>query len=207
METDTTKQIPTEIADRIAADVLTGRYLKSYGGLDLVRTCACRYGRCGHCDMGRHDKCTTRVGFDGKPPARPLTHVVGRSSGALAGVWPSGTACRWVCPCRDCASGSRPEQTAPAVAYRRARGDLLPGDTVWLRPKTLACPAICWKQPRATVVAASANALYVVVKVGRKQYRIHVDNIRRTNPAASHGVVHVNPRPAMPDGFEEMSLF
>ncbi|WP_199513901.1 DUF6248 family natural product biosynthesis protein [Nucisporomicrobium flavum] len=202
----TTTQIPTKTADRIATEVLTATYIKSCGGLELTRSCSCQHGRCGHCGVGDHGRCTTRVSFNGKPPAQPLTYVVDRRGGALASVWPSGTACRWVCSCTDCPTGDNTATQAPA-AHRKARGDLRPDDTVWLQPKTLACPAICWTQPRATVVAT--QGLYVVVKVGRQQHRIHVDNIRRSDPGAAHGVVNVKakPRPQMPDGFEEQSLF
>jgi hypothetical protein len=40
-------------------------------------------------------------------------------------------------------------------------------------------------------------------------YRIHVDNIRRSDPAGAYGAVHVKPkrRPALPDSFEAIPLF
>lgn len=201
--------IPNERADWIAEHVLTGRYLTSCGGLDLVRMCACQYGRCGYCGLGQHRKCVTRVVWGGKPPARPSTYVVGRNGAALTAVWSSGTACRWTCSCTDCAIETPGERPATVVAYRKARGDLRPGDTVWLTPKTPGCPAVCWTQPRCTVVAVPRQGPYVVVKVGRTEHRVHSDNIRRSDPAASHGVVPVRPkpRPALPDGFQETPLF
>ncbi|ROP29526.1 DUF6248 family natural product biosynthesis protein [Couchioplanes caeruleus] len=202
--------IRAEVADRIAGRVLTKTYLKSCGGLDLVRMCACQYGRCGHCGMGQHDKCTTRVGFHNRPPLEAHTHIVGRRGSALAAVRTTGTPCRWVCPCTACAQPEpASEQRPEAVAYRRVRGELRPGDTVWLHPRTLTSPAVCWQQPRATVVRTERASLYAVVQVGQAEHRIHVDNIRRTDPGAAHGVVQVKakPRPAMPDGFEETPLF
>ena len=205
----TTMLMPAEQADWVAEHVLTRTFVKSCGGVDLIRRCACQHGKCGHCASGEHRKCTTRVAFKGEPPAQPHTHIVGRRGSALASAWPSGTACRWVCSCTDCQAGPGNETATPVVAYRKAHGDLRAGDTVWLTPKTPGCPSICWKQPHATVVAVSRHASYVEVKVGRKQHRVHVDNVRRSDPAASHGVIRVKakPRPLMPDGFEELSLF
>ncbi|BFU46701.1 hypothetical protein [Krasilnikovia sp. MM14-A1004] len=132
---------------------------------------------------------------------------MGRKGGALTEVWTTGTPCRWICPCLDC---DQPAPTAPdtAPAERRAgRGDLRPGDTVWLRPKTLGCPTICWKQPRATVIGVDHT--YLIVKVGRREHRIHADNIRRTDPTATKSVITVRPkaRPAPPDGYTEQTLF
>ncbi|MFC3385670.1 DUF6248 family natural product biosynthesis protein [Couchioplanes azureus] len=143
-------------AQWIAEHVLTRTYLKSCGGIDLVRLCSCQYGRCGHCGMGNHGKCPTRVGVAGRPPADAHTHVVGRRGWAYQPVWTTGTPCRWRCACTECAT-PRPTP-APPFPYRRARGDLVPGDTVWLTPKTLASPAICWQQPLRASSGSSATA-------------------------------------------------
>jgi hypothetical protein len=81
---------------------------------------------------------------------------------------------------------------------------------VWLTPKTVGCPAICWKQPCGTIVAAPrGGAAYAVVKTGRKEYRVHIDNIRCSDPHASKDIqrVRCEPRPAMPDGMTEQALF
>jgi Family of unknown function (DUF6248) len=199
--------IPESDAEWIATKVLTRTYLRSCGGVKLVRLCRCQYGRCGHCGDGRHSKCTTRIGFGGNPPAGPHTHLVDRRGGAIAGVWTTGKPCRWVCSCDACAQAQPATPEAAPVAAPTTRGDLRPGDTVWLRPKTLGCPSICWKQPRAAIIALGYP--YAVVKVGRKEYRIHLDNIRRSNPQAAKSVLAVRPkpRPSLPNGFTEQALF
>lgn len=96
--------ISADVADWIADNVLPRHYVKSCGGLDLIRCCECQYGPCGWCQqLGKHERCTTRFGFPGQGPASPLTHLVLRSGSTRGtlGVWPVGTPCRWRCPC-DC---------------------------------------------------------------------------------------------------------
>jgi hypothetical protein len=201
-----TVSVPAEQADWIAKHVLTHRYLKSCGGINLVRLCSCQYGPCGHCSKGTHASCSTRRHPELSRP-RSHTHVVSRDGAALTEVWTVGGSCRWVCPCRDPAHSAPPADQASSAAVQRAPGGLRPGDTVWLTPKTRTCPRICWQRPRCTVVAVGYP--YVEVKAGRTVHRIHVDNIRRSDPTGARGVMHVKPRqrPALPDGFEEAPLF
>ena len=198
--------MPAERADWIAEHALSSTYLKSCGGVKLVRLCACQYGQCGHCGHGDHAKCSTRRHPEQIRP-RPHTYVVGRSGGARTEVWTTGESCRWVCPCTAPAHSAPPADEAPKAPVRRAPGGLRPGDTVWLTPKTLGCPGVCWTKPRCTVVTTGYP--YVEVKVGRKVHRVHVDNIRRSDPASACGVVPTKrkARPALPDGFQEIPLF
>jgi len=103
--------MPARAADWIAAHALTPRYITGQGGLDLVRMCACQYGPCGHCaQLGRHDRCTTKVGFNGRPPLSPAARLNGIP------VWTPGKPCAWRCPC-DC-----PAPTPEPVALE-ARAD------------------------------------------------------------------------------------
>lgn len=199
--------LDTETTTWISTNVLTRTYLKSCGGVKLIRSCQCEYGKCGHCGAGEHTKCATWIGFNGTPPGSPLTHIVGRKGAALASIWPTGKACRWICSCSTCRE-SRPVKPEPkAIAYRRATGPLRPEDTVWLTPKTLGCPAICWKRPRATVVATAG--VYVTVRIDGTEHRIHQDNLLRSEPGT---IAPRKPRPVKPArpmlaGFEEQSLF
>jgi hypothetical protein len=198
--------MPADTATWISRNVLTRTYLKSCGGVKLVRACSCQYGDCGHCGNGDHGKCVTRIGFEGKPPAQPVTRIVGRKGAALASVWSLGKSCRWICTCRTCAE--KPPVKKPA--YRRVTGgDPKPGDTVWLTPKTLAAPPICFKQPRATVVSVSKSELFFVVQVDGVEHRIHADNVRYSDPAAVKPRESRVPKPRkpMPEGYTEQLLF
>jgi hypothetical protein len=193
-------------ADEIAKTVLTKAFVKSVGGLDLVRRCACQYGSCGHCGKGTHGSCTTRVGFRGKPTPEPLTYLLSRSGAALVPVLPAaGPSCRWFCPCSTCAAKPADVPERRATAYRRATGPVRPGDTVWLHPATLGCPAICWTQPRATVV--SLTGVYAVVKVDGAEHRIHLDNLRKSDPREATSRQRAPRTPKLPDGFTADPLF
>jgi hypothetical protein len=88
------------------------------------------------------------------------------------------------------------------------RGDLLPGDTVWLTPRTMTAPAVCYRQPRGSVVRLD-DPSYVVVKVDGTEYQVHRDNVRRSNPNSSEPVAHpqVRARKARPDGWEDEPLW
>ncbi len=101
-----------DAADWVYDVVLTRRYKESVGaimwtgarehrrdegqGAAFLRKCACQYGPCGHCGDGRHDRCGHR---EWRPPASPCTYVQNPRGHALTAVWPSGTACAWLCPC------------------------------------------------------------------------------------------------------------
>ena len=98
-----------ETADWIYHEVLTKKYRRGVGaepivrkgkvidgglGPAAVRTCPCHWGPCGHCqDRGRHDRCTTRVGWDGNPPPGPEGWI------SCIPVWRTGTPCAWRCSC------------------------------------------------------------------------------------------------------------
>lgn len=211
-EPTTATTMPQDQADWIAQHVVPRTYVKSCGGIKLVRLCQCQYGQCGHCGAGSHGKCPTRAGFAGKSPAGVATHIVGRKGVVVADVWPSGKACRWVCSCAICPKvEAKPvSDEKPRTTAFKAGGDLRRGDTVWLIPKTLGCPSICWKRPQATVVGAGDRiGAFVRVKVGRKTYEVHIDNVRRSNPHAAKSVrmVRSRPRPTMPEGYSEQTLF
>lgn len=96
-----------DAADWVAATVLTPAYLDSRGGLDLVRTCRCQYGHCGHCAAGRHNRCIHRRH---DPVVLPQTYILARDghvphlkldSGRWvpAEVQTVGRPCVWRCPC------------------------------------------------------------------------------------------------------------
>jgi hypothetical protein len=87
------------------------------------------------------------------------------------------------------------------------RGDLRPGDTVWLAPRTLAAPLICHREPAATLVRFDSP--YMVVTVDGAEYRIHEDNVRRSNPHAARRAERLRPkaRPRARQGWEEPPLW
>ncbi|AGL13853.1 DUF6248 family natural product biosynthesis protein [Actinoplanes sp. N902-109] len=89
-------------ADRIAAEVLPASLIEGAGGLPAIRMCACQYGVCGRCkDLGHHDQCTTRVGFQGARKASPAAWLAGIP------VQATGRACAWRCPCPVCIEAVR----------------------------------------------------------------------------------------------------
>lgn len=80
--------------------------------------CACRYGVCGHCDLDRHEMCTTpRLEAEhvarGRQMASPAGYVLTRAGriaclyGVNTQVWRVGQACRWICPCTSCRTADR----------------------------------------------------------------------------------------------------
>jgi hypothetical protein len=79
------------------------------------------------------------------------------------------------------------------------RGDLRHGDPVWLIPRTLAAPPVCYGQPRATIV--QFDCPYVVVAVDGREYRIHEDNIQRCDPHRDWRASRPTPS-AQPDGVD-----
>lgn len=83
--------------------------------------------------------------------------------------------------------------------------DLRTDDKVWLAPKTLGAPRICWREPQALVLRLEHP--YVVVQVDGQEYRVHADNVRRTDPGNTRGVTAVRPKlPPQWDGYEQPPL-
>ncbi len=123
--------MPGHQANWIAEQVLTRTYIKSCGGVELIRLCDCQYGPCGHCGQGNHAKCSTRRHPE-LSRLHPHTRVVGPTGAALTDVWTAGAACRWVCPCNDPAHSTPVADESPTPAVRRTPGGLRPGDVVWL---------------------------------------------------------------------------
>jgi hypothetical protein len=74
-------------------------------------------------------------------------------------------------------------------------------DTVWLTPKTLGAPRICWREPRATVVRREIP--YVVVLVDGQEHTVHEDNVRRTDPGAARAGYPARPKPPPRGDFYE----
>lgn len=88
-----------EIADWIAANVLTTTYIDACGGLDLIRGCECEFGTCDYCKAEKHSRCTDTAWTYGTPSA-PHTYLQAPNGAALRMVWPRGKACTWRCACR-----------------------------------------------------------------------------------------------------------
>lgn len=89
--------------------------------------------------------------------------------------------------------------------------DLKPGATVWLVPKTLAAPPICFKGVTGTVQNVESDGVYVVVDVpGHGEARVHIDNISRRDPnlPRRRGVQNAGATRTdhWPHGFEEVTL-
>lgn len=90
---------------------------------------------------------------------------------------------------------------APA-AWERLKID----ETAWLVPRTIGCPGACWKQPRVTVLAVAHPYVTVALPDGTP-LKVHVDNVRRTEPqAAPERRSTPRPRPVLP-GAEEVPLW
>ena len=83
--------------------------------------------------------------------------------------------------------------------------DLRPDTTVWLTARTLSAPRICWSEPCAVVKRIEHP--YVVVDVAGQEHRVHVDNVRRTDPGRASDVTHIKPKyPPLMDGYEQLPL-
>ena len=88
-----------------------------------------------------------------------------------------------------------------AVDFSRLAADT----PVWLTPKTTTAPRVCWREPRATVVRVDHP--YVVVQVAGEQHRVHVDNVRTTEPAAQAPRAPARPKPPPQwDGYEQPTM-
>lgn len=87
--------------------------------------------------------------------------------------------------------------------------DIKAGQTVWLVPKTLAAPSVCFKG--ISGVVNDVDGLYVIVQTPKDgAHRIHVDNIARTDPGARRERRVAAPkRPAdrWSDDFSEVTLW
>lgn len=59
--------------------------------------------------------------------------------------------------------------------------ELRKDERVFLIPKTLGCPSICWSRPQGTVVDVNRNEYYVKVLVDGETTprRMHQDNVVR----------------------------
>lgn len=84
---------------------------------------------------------------------------------------------------------------------------LRPDDTVWLRPKTIGCPAFCWSQPEVTVVRCGPHP-YVTVRMPEgRVVKVHEDNIARNQPRPVEAAKPApKPRPVLAGG-EEVPLW
>lgn len=84
-------------------------------------------------------------------------------------------------------------------------------DRVYLRPNTKAPPAICWKQPPATVVAATRGPMVTVLIDGETEARqIHIRNLTKAPPPLREHRTPTLPksRPiTIPDNMEEVTLW
>ncbi|MET8234839.1 hypothetical protein ABZS77_29605 [Micromonospora sp. NPDC005298] len=83
------------------------------------------------------------------------------------------------------------------------------GTRVWLVPKTIGAPAICWTEPRGSWVRYEHP--YAVVMVDGVEHQVHERNVRLTDPArrylAAPPAPKPKPRPEFPDGFDEVPLW
>lgn len=85
------------------------------------------------------------------------------------------------------------------------RSPLREGQHVWLTPRTLGASAICWKEPRATVRRVTNP--WVTVAVDGQEHRVHIDNVRRSEPEYRPPAPRRAPKPVvMPEGYEEVPL-
>lgn len=112
---------PTDVAAWIRTVVLPARYLAS---IPDPATCDCQGSASGHCQTGRHEQCPRARGWHRHGEPSPETYVVARRYGALAPVWRTSRACRWLCPC-TCHTTVNTLFDAPARQYgRRSAGAL-----------------------------------------------------------------------------------
>lgn len=92
-----------------------------------------------------------------------------------------------------------------------SRHKFLPGDEIWLVPKTLGCPSICFKQPHGVVVFGGPSP-YVTVRLdgeGANTREMHENNVVRKLPTPP-----AEPRPPaprkplnLPEGMKEVTLW
>uniref|UniRef100_UPI003F4930C4 hypothetical protein n=1 Tax=Actinoplanes sp. CA-151224 TaxID=3239904 RepID=UPI003F4930C4 len=84
-------------------------------------------------------------------------------------------------------------------------GKLQTDAPVWLTPKTIGASRVCWREPRASVVRVEHP--YVVVLIDGAEHRVHVDNVRTTDPAAREprGLARPKPPPQW-DGYEQPTM-
>jgi hypothetical protein len=84
-------------------------------------------------------------------------------------------------------------------------GTVLPHDVVWLVPRTLGAPAICWQQPCGVVVGIDWP--YVVVAIDGENHRVHNKNVTRTDPNLKLPQAKNAARPHKLTGCEELPLW
>lgn len=79
-------------------------------------------------------------------------------------------------------------------------------DEVYLTPRTLGCPSAAWKEPHAVVIRIDGFQMTVRLDNGH-EVTTHADNVVRRRPEHAPREVHAKPRPPMPPGFEEETLW
>lgn len=77
-------------------------------------------------------------------------------------------------------------------------------EQVWLRPRTLGCSAVCWSQPRVTVVGHRPPGVTVRLPDDR-EIDVHEDNVTRTRSVTAK-TAKKTPRKPMVDA-EEVPLW
>lgn len=88
--------------------------------------------------------------------------------------------------------------------------DLRPDERVFLVPKTIGCPGICWQRPAATVVAKGYPYVSVLIDGEEEPRRVHADNVVRKLPVPrAESPAPKAPRRALnlPDGMKEVTLW
>lgn len=80
-----------------------------------------------------------------------------------------------------------------------------PGDQVYLVPVLPTAPRVAYRMPQATVVRAPGAR--VVVLVDGREIETDERNIKRTRPDIGPRDPKPYPRPSMPDGYDEITLW
>jgi hypothetical protein len=81
------------------------------------------------------------------------------------------------------------------------------GDTVYLRPKTLTAPAVCWNtQTPVKVVSVEPPYVRICHEPTGAIHRIHQDNVTNRAPKPPKPLV-TKQGAILPPGYEEVSLW
>jgi hypothetical protein len=92
-------------------------------------------------------------------------------------------------PVSGCAAADHPIGSEEVVTRNMEPGDLGPHMIVWPVARTMTAPSICYTQPRCRVVAVHWPYAIITPQPrrgatnGGPRYRVHVDNLQRTDPA------------------------